>query len=155
MKSSEEIQTQSIEKFVEQAVASAQVWGLKNDLGWTVAMSNQYDDVQAYVFWTTQQLALACAKEEWETYKPTAIPLSEFLEDWCIGVFDENSLIGVEWTFDMCGSESEPMELAQAIVQELRKTNSAITFTKYKSLQALANLIDKAILDDQDFSGDN
>ena len=143
----------ALKKFITTAIENQQVWGLKSSEGWTVAMSNQYENTQVYVFWDSQLNAAQCAKEEWQDYKPESIPLYEFLEDWCIAIFEENSLCGVQWNYDGCGDETEPMELAQALVQELRKTGTTIKFSKYPSLQKFANLIDQAILDDQDFSG--
>ncbi len=147
------INTESIlAQFVTECVATQQIWGLKSELGWTVAVSNQFENAQVYVFWSSKQAAERCAKEEWEDYKPATISLSEFLEDWCVGIFEENSLIGVQWDYDLCGEETESMELAQQLIQEIKRNNCKINFSKYPTVQALSNLIDKAILDDQDFS---
>ena len=153
MESPKEISNEiTIAQFVTKVVATQQIWGLKNELGWTVAQSNQFDKAEVYVFWQSQDDAQLCSKEEWQTYKPEIISLAEFLEDWCVGIFEENNLIGVQWDYNLCGGEIEPMELAQQIIGEIKKTNTSIKFEKYATLQALSNLIDKAILDDQDFS---
>ncbi len=153
MESAKEINHEIIiAQFITKVVSTQQIWGLKSEEGWAVAMSNLYDKAEVYVFWQTQDAAQQCSKEEWKDYKPEKISLAEFLEDWCVGIFEENSLIGVQWDYNLCGGEIEPMELAQQIIGEIKKTNTPIKFVKYATLQALSNLIDKAILDDQDFS---
>jgi hypothetical protein len=136
---------------VKQIVSQVNVWGLKSSEGWAVAQSNVYENTEVYVFWSTQQLAKLAAQEEWGKYEPAAIPLAEFLEDWCIAIFEENAMIGFDWDFKLCGLELEPLDMAQAILSDIKQNKVVIKFAKYKDVKSLSALVDKAILDNQDF----
>ncbi|TAH27702.1 MAG: DUF2750 domain-containing protein [Cytophagales bacterium] len=132
--------------FIKEIVAKQKLYGLKGSHGWAVAQSNIYEATEAYLFWQSESLAQACAKEGWINYIPTAIPLCEFLEDWCLAVFDEQNLIGIDWDFYKCGNEIESLSLAKDLLATLKESqNNELNFTKYSSLQDFENWIDKVL----------
>jgi hypothetical protein len=69
--------------FIETVVNTGLVWGLQNEDGWASSYSNEYEDVEVLPFWSHSAYAKACSSNDWENYKPTSIPLAEFLENWC------------------------------------------------------------------------
>jgi len=121
-------------QFIEQVAATKQVWGLKSKTGWANAESAQDADAAVVPFWTERGLAKTCARDDWKNFLPTEIPLTMFLEDWCMGMAENGTLAGVSWDANMHGIESDAAGLALDILNQLSKINSAITFTGYSSI---------------------
>lgn len=120
--------------FRQKVVDSEIVWGLANDDGWATSASNENDEVTIIPFWSDKAYALSCAKEDWSTYTPTSIPLDEFLESWCIGMFSDGTLVGVNWDSHMFGKEVEPLDLALDIVNELTTKGKSISFREFEDI---------------------
>jgi hypothetical protein len=106
-------------RFLERVIASGEVWGLTNDEGWCIAPSTQ-DDVDeedeeklraVLPFWSDRAYAARCAKEEWSSYEPTAIPLEHFLSNWLPLIAENGDLVGTNWNAHLIGAEVEPLEL--------------------------------------------
>jgi len=75
-------------------------------------------------FWSDLAYAKQCAKNEWADYKPTPIPLEMFLERWLTGMSADNSLVGTNWSANLCGCEVEPAELKLEIEKHIRDAAS-------------------------------
>jgi hypothetical protein len=121
------------ELFQQRVVDTEQVWGLANDEGWATSSSND-NNVTVIPFWSDKAYALACAKQDWSTYRPTSIPLNEFLESWCIGMISDGTLVGVNWDSNMFGKEVEPLDLALDILKELTTKGKSISFQEFEDL---------------------
>ncbi|MGG3623509.1 DUF2750 domain-containing protein [Bacillus gobiensis] len=76
-----------------------------------VCESNEYEDTAAMLFWSDEAYARQCAIEEWSDYKPTSIPLEEFMNNWLYGMNQDCLLVGVNWNVKLIGLEVEPYEL--------------------------------------------
>ncbi|WP_295792084.1 DUF2750 domain-containing protein [Mucilaginibacter sp.] len=120
--------------FIERIAASKLVWGLKDKQGWANSTSNENDEISVIPFWSDRAYAKACATNEWKGYVPTQIPLAEFLESWCVEMANEEVLAGVNWDANMFGNESNALNLALDILNQLTTINSAIAFLNYKSI---------------------
>jgi hypothetical protein len=131
--------------FIERVSASKIVWGLKNKQGWANSNSNEDEEIGIIPFWSDRAYAKASACNEWKGYLPAEIPLPEFLESWCIGMAEEETLAGVNWDANMLGKESGALELALDILNQLTAINSAIAFLNYKSINEFIAEIDKSI----------
>jgi len=118
-----EINTQQrYRKFIDRIIDNEVVWGLKlkNEDGWAVAPSNEFENSDVMVFWSDKAYAQRCAKEEWLDYVPTSIPLELFLKNWLIGMNEDNLLVGANWNGDLIGLEVEPLDLLNDIVNILK-----------------------------------
>jgi hypothetical protein len=131
--------------FVDRVVKALTVWTLKSNEGFATCESNEYEAVEVIPFWSDQADAEALAKDEWESFLPHSMHLSEFLEDWIAGMNSEGLLVGTNWDQDLFGKEVEPLDLALEISTKLIQQNKAIVFKKYKDISDYHNQIRKAL----------
>jgi hypothetical protein len=133
-----ELDTATIElkytRFIEQAVASKSVWGLKSKTGWANSNSQSDDNVSVIPFWSDRISAKGCARDDWKRYLPVEILLADFLENWCVEMADEEVLAGVNWNANMLGKESQALEVALDILTQLKAKDIAIAFKNYSSV---------------------
>lgn len=80
------------EYFIKKVVDMEEVWGLFND-GW--ATSDNGKGEKFIPFWPSKEFAELCAIEEWEGYIPEAIELDEFVEEWLIGMEEDEYKISI------------------------------------------------------------
>lgn len=99
------------ENFIKRVLESETVWGLKNEDGWCVCESNEYEDTEVMLFWSDEAYARQCAIEEWSHYKPAAIHIEEFMNNWLHGMNEDGLLVGVNWNAKLIGLEVEPYDL--------------------------------------------
>lgn len=103
------------EKFIQIVSESKTLWGLKSEDGWCVCESNDYEDTEVMLFWSNEAYARQCAIEEWSHYKPTSIPLDEFMNSWLYGMNEDDLLVGVNWNAKLIGLEVEPFDLLKEL----------------------------------------
>lgn len=132
---------QKHKEFVEKVVASEKVWGLINEEGFATASSNEYEDADVIPFWSEKEGALAAAKDEWKEFTVEEVSLTEFLENWCVGMQNEDMIVGTNWDENLFGTELEPFDLALEVIDELRCQDKTLELTKYGSLQELEDQI--------------
>jgi len=105
--------------FVQSVVENQAVWYLQKADGCARSLSvNQEHDV--YLFWASKHAAEKCAQDEWHDYTPTKVILSEFMEVWCIPLYEQEVLMGPQWTTDLLGKEIHPLLLLRELIQEVR-----------------------------------
>jgi hypothetical protein len=134
MSQQEEIIESKYNQFVERVAATKLVWGLKSKTGWANTESAEDEEVSVIPFWSERAYAKICARDDWKTYSPTEVPLSIFLEDWCMGMAENDTLVGVNWDANMLGKEVEALEVILDILNRLKSISSAIKFTNYGSI---------------------
>ena len=131
-------------QFVEQAAASKLVWGLKDKQGWANTDSSAEEEGDVIPFWSDKAYAKASARDEWKRYLPVAIPLTEFLESWCVEMAENNVLAGINWDANMFGKEVNALELALDILEQVKTTGLDIKFLNYESVDAFIAEIETA-----------
>ena len=127
--------------FIEKVAANKLVWGLKSKTGWANADASDNEEIAVIPFWSERGLAKICARNDWKTYVPTEIPLAAFLEDWCMGMAENETLAGIEWDAKMFGTEADAQVVALDVLNRLATISSAITFTSYNSVHEFINNI--------------
>ena len=127
--------------FIEKVVASKLVWGLQNKNGWANSYSNNSEEIDVIPFWEDRFYAKNSAVDDWKGYAATSIPLSDFLENWCVGMIEENILAGINWDAKMIGNEVNASTLAIDILDRLKAIDSAIEFMEYNSIEELTTKI--------------
>lgn len=118
-------------EFIEQVVDTEVVWGLKNAEGWATSTSHQDEEIAILLFWPSSAAAQACATQAWAQYKPGTISLAEFLENWCIGMYHDYCLAGINWDRNMFGMEVEPLELALQILETLAQKGKELSLAQF------------------------
>jgi hypothetical protein len=84
--------------------------------GMAYCPSNEFEDVDVFLFWSDQAYAKRQAKEEWENYIPREINLDQ-LNNVLRSIHNDNDLIGLNWDANLCGIELEPIEAAKKIFE--------------------------------------
>lgn len=120
--------------FINRVAATKLVWALKNKDGWANSHSNGNEDDDIIPFWSDRAYAKVCARDEWRGYLAVEIPLAEFLESWCVGMAENETLAGINWDANMFGKESDALSLALDILNQLNAIDSAIVFRNYTSI---------------------
>ena len=127
------------EKFIKKVCETNIVYGLESEEGFATSSSNEFDDengepVGIICFWSEKALANSCIKNGWIDYNVAEIPLSELIENWCVGMNNDGLLVGTNFDQNMFGFEIEPLELILELVKELKAINSNIVFQKFENL---------------------
>ncbi len=135
-------------EFIKQVVETEKVWGLSEGDIWATSNSNEYEETEVILFWSNEASAKACASDEWEGYTAESLPVAEFLENWCVGMYDDGLLVGPNWTTELQGREIDPLVIALEVVQELKHSNKEIELERYESLSDLEEQIIDALEDD-------
>ncbi len=106
------------ERFIATARETGEVWGLNDGEGWAYSESNEFEDTDVLLFWSTQAEAKTHAQGEWNTHQPMAIPLDEFIDGWLLGMHQDGALVGPNWDAGLNGLEVEPEEVADHLTSE-------------------------------------
>ncbi len=133
-------------KFIKTVCETEIVYGLKNEKGFATSSSVHYEDkdgepVGMICFWAEKARAKSCTKDGWEKYKPTEISLSEFMENWCVGMENDGLLIGTQFDSNMFGFEAEPLELVVDLATELKSIGKDLNFLKFDGIEDLESQV--------------
>jgi len=93
------------------------VWSLF-DKGWATARTGAATVV---LFWTEEGFAKLCATDEWQGFRPKAIPLDDFLERWLPGMANDQRFCSVFAAPSDHGTLMLPMDLEKLIRRELEQ----------------------------------
>ena len=137
-------------KFIQQVADTEQVHGLSEGDIWATSSSNEFEDTEVILFWSDADGAQACASDEWANYKAESLPVAEFLENWCVGMYDDGLLVGANWTSELQGREVDPLVVALDVVQELKHRGKEIKLEQYDSLSELEEQIIDALEGDEE-----
>lgn len=138
-------------RFIRTVCASEIVFGLENQDGFASSSSNHYEDedenpVGIICFWAERALAQSCIEQNWSDYKTVEIPLAEFMENWCVGMANDELLVGTEFDRNLFGYEADPLELILELSAELTSLGKDLHFHKYNGLADLTRQV-KAIIE--------
>jgi hypothetical protein len=103
------------ERFLDHIQESGQVWSLSSDDGWVVVDSAEFEDSEVMPFWSDESYAQLHCVDQWAHFKPAAISLEDFIDDWLTGMAEEGVLVGPNWNADLEGLELEPDEMLQRL----------------------------------------
>lgn len=137
-------------KFIKTISETEIVYGLMNNIGYATSSSIHYYDEEGkpiglICFWAEKARAKSCIKDSWKEYKLTEIPLSKFMENWCIGMENDGLLIGTQFDQNLFGYEAEPYELILELSAELNSLGKNLSFNKFNGIQDLEKQVKAAI----------
>jgi hypothetical protein len=127
------------EQFIKQVCETGIVWGLENEEGFAMASSAEFENsegepVEVLCFWSDKGLANSCINDEWTSYKPAQVKIGEFMESWCLGMYEDELLTGTNFDPELAGYELEPLDLILELCDELKKRDKQIDFENYADL---------------------
>lgn len=136
----------SQEGFIKKISETNSVYALESEDGLASSDSNDYDDengepIGVICFWSEKELAQTCVKNDWAKYQVVEVPLSEFIENWCLSINNDGLLVGTNFDQDMFGSEIEPLELILELIKELKLNKSTVKFLTFDNLADLEKQI--------------
>ncbi|MHC2990549.1 hypothetical protein OB13_02735 [Pontibacter sp. HJ8] len=137
-------------KFIQGIVETDAVWGLTQNDTWATSSSGEYEDAEVILFWSDAEGAKTCAEDDWAEYKPESITLVEFLENWCVGMYGDQLLLGPNWDATLTGREMEPLIVALDVVNELKHQNKTLEFTQYDSQDEFEAQVIEALEGDEE-----
>lgn len=144
----------SIQEFIEKICQTGKVWALVNKDEYASLESAEYEDenenpAELICFWSSEEKANQCINQEWKNYKLDEITLVEFIENWCIGMSNDEILVGSDFDFNRNGEESDPLEIILYINDYCKKENIKIELESYESLTNLAIEIKKVLITEE------
>ncbi|MFJ1434472.1 DUF2750 domain-containing protein [Capnocytophaga canimorsus] len=126
------------EHFISKVVQTQIIYTLEDKQGVAICGSNDFEldgePVPVLLFWSDKVLANACKVEEWASYDVKEIPLNEFMENWCLGMYDDEVVSGIEFDMNLFGKEESPLRLLHDLLEEVKSTKTAISFNQFKSV---------------------
>lgn len=133
---------QKYQQFVKQVCKTGVVWGLENKDGFAMASSSDFENsdgeaAEVLCFWSDVSLAKACANDEWKGYATAEIELGDFMENWCISMFEDELMAGTDFDAELSGYEIDPLDLIIDLCEELKHCKSSIHFDNYADLDEL------------------
>ena len=126
---------QEKKNFAKSVISNNLIWGLASSKGFIKANSVEYEDTQVIPFWSNEDDAALAINKGWENYKPASMPVSEFLENWLVGMYNEGMLVGINWSNNSPKVELEPLELALEIANQLIEQGKELKLTKYNDVE--------------------
>ncbi|BFM18421.1 DUF2750 domain-containing protein [Maricurvus nonylphenolicus] len=111
---------ENFDRFIVEAIETGCIWALEGEEGFALCPSEKNDDIDVMPFWSQPEFAQAACVDEWSVYKPVAIALEEFLDDWIDGMHEDLLLIGINWNPDLEGMEIEPLDLVEEFDSEIK-----------------------------------
>ena len=111
---------ENLDRLVVECLENGRIWGLQDQEGnWSLVSSMDNDSIDVIPFWSDQRMAQALCTGDWEVYKPVAIEMEEFLDDWLPGMHSDVLMTGINWNEDLEGQEMEPLDLLEEFEAEL------------------------------------
>lgn len=138
---------QRYERFIKSVCETEIIYGLEKSEGFATSESIHYEDdegdpIELICFWSETDLANSCSKSGWEGYSTSEISLTNFMENWCIGMENDGLFVGINFDQNMFGFEIEPLELILELIKELTKQNKQLVFKGFSDLKDMKDQIE-------------
>lgn len=143
-----------LKKFIETVVKNKKVFYLEVDESFAMCGSQAFyieeskEAIPVALFWEDEKQAAACKADEWAKGIVKSATLEEFIEI-CFGMQVETMAIGIGFNADLLGGEElVPVDLVKALVYEIERTKTAVTFSdSFESLAQVKQLLNQIELD--------
>ena len=136
-------------RFIREVIQNQEVWSLKNDRGYVSSLSNHFEDEEErplllQIFWSSSKEARVCSRNIWpeEKFSLESIPLEEFIEFWCSGMYQDNVIIGTNFDHQLFGYEEAPLILAKDLLHEVKANDVQIKLENYDSIDEYLEIIE-------------
>ena len=111
---------ENYDRLIIESLEQGCIWGLRDsEDNWAMVESAIDPDIGVIPFWSNKELACQLCNDEWAIYKPVAIAIEEFLDDWLTGMHEDVLRVGINWNAELEGQELEPLDLLEEFESEL------------------------------------
>lgn len=140
-------------KFIKTICETQVVYALKNTKGYATSASTQYEDedgdeIELICFWSQLAYVRACTSKEWKEYTPEEITLASFIENWCIGMYDDGVLAGVEFDQKLFGFEADTIKVALDIIEEIKSCNTELPLRRFEHIHDMKQFFESLMEED-------
>lgn len=143
-----------LKNFIETVVKNKKVFYLEVDESFAMCGSQAFyieeskEAIPVALFWKDEKQAAACKADEWAKGIVKSATLEDFIEI-CFGMQVETMAIGIGFNADLSGGEElVPVDLVKALVYEIERTKTAVTFSdSFESLAQVKQLLNQIELD--------
>ena len=143
-----------LKKFIETIVKNKEVFYLEVDESFAMCGSQTFyieetkEAIPVALFWEDEKNAAACKDDEWAKGIVKSATLEDFIEI-CFGMQVETMAVGIGFKADLSGGEElVPVDLVKALVDEIDRTKTAVTFSdSFESLAQVKQLLNQIELD--------
>ena len=143
-----------LQEFIETVVKNKEVFYLEVDESFAMCSSQAFyieetkEAIPVALFWEDEEKAVACKADEWAKGIVKSATLEEFIEI-CFGMQVETMAVGIGFNADLSGGEElVPVDLIKALIKEIDKTKTAVTFSdSFESLAQVKQLLNQIELD--------
>jgi len=137
-----------LENFVNKICEDGVVYSMESKDAFALCGSNQFvnesgEPVTVFCFWSDENMAKSCCVEDWSDFKIHEVSIASFLEDWCVGIYNDSFLVGLDFNAQMIGLETDPIDLILAITKKLKSKKIDLEFEHFKNIQDIENQIKK------------
>jgi hypothetical protein len=138
--------------FIKEISETETLFALKDEKGYATSYSNEieYEDgepAQILCFWSSAARAKSCIEDEWNHYEPSAVPLAEFVENWCLGMNSDGLIVGIDFDSNLFGYEAEPLEVILDIISALKNTGKSLALRKFENIDDLEKQVREVLAD--------
>ena len=143
-----------LQEFIETVVKNKEVFYLEVDESFAMCGSQAFyiegtkEAIPVALFWEDEEKAVACKADEWAKGIVKSATLEEFIEI-CFGMQVETMAVGIGFNADLSGGEElVPVDLIKALIKEIDRTKTAVTFSdSFESLAQVKQLLNQIELD--------
>ena len=143
-----------LQEFIETVVKNKEVFYLEVDESFAMCGSQAFyieetkEVIPVALFWEDEEKAVACKADEWAKGIVKSATLEEFIEI-CFGMQVETMAVGIGFNADLSGGEElVPVDLIKALIKEIDRTKTAVTFSdSFESLAQVKQLLNQIELD--------
>lgn len=143
-----------LQEFIETVVKNKEVFYLEVDESFAMCGSQAFyieetkEAIPVALFWEDEKKAVACKADEWDKGIVKSATLEEFIEI-CFGMQVETMAVGIGFNADLSGGEElVPVDLIKALIKEIDRTKTAVTFSdSFESLAQVKQLLNQIELD--------
>ena len=143
-----------LQEFIETVVKNKEVFYLEVDESFALCSSHAFyieepkEAIPVALFWEDEEKAVACKADEWAKGIVKSATLEEFIEI-CFGMQVETMAVGIGFNADLSGGEElVPVDLIKALIKEIDRTKTAVTFSdSFESLAQVKQLLNQIELD--------
>ena len=139
-----------LKKFIETVVKNKEVFYLEVNESFAMCGSQAFyieetkEAIPVALFWEDEKKAVACKADEWAKGIVKSATLEEFIEI-CFGMQVETMAVGIGFNADLSGGEEVvPVDLIKALIKEIDRTKTAVTFSdSFESLAQVKQLLNQ------------
>lgn len=139
-----------LKSIISEIIESQTIFTLSNGENYA-SVESQYEEdeqglpIEVMCIWSNEHIAKENIREEWSGYQLTSISTNDFLEDWCVGLFNDGLAFCINMQEERDAIEEQPLNFAFELADELRSKGIKVSFQSYKDidgyLQAIAPFI--------------